>query len=486
MAKLGGFLLCLVFAIPFGGVGAFATWAIGKTALEAWQARDWVRVKATVEQATLEESRGSKGGATYRAEGSYAYVFQGVRHTGSRLGIGAMGGSDNIDDWHHEVNGRLEEARSSGRPITVWVDPDEPSRAVFDRDIRWKQLLFLVPFSLAFGGVGVGALVAGIAVLRGGDAAAAKPKPAAKASPRREGEAQHSQGGPMFFWIFAFFWNALSFPIALLAVPAIIADRNWPGLLVLLFPLVGLGLLWAAIAATWQAWKSRGTEAAPAATARSVPGKFAAQAARAMFDPGLRPGARVATEPAVAIEPSLAQVEEAGGTLTVRYSRRRRLGLAVVTFACGAIATAIAVLLLLDEGLGVGTVILLAVASLLDLGAVSLVAGSLVVRARAGELVVEQRGLRGARSWKLSPQEIREVRPMVSYTVNDRPYFTLQAHTISGEQVPLGNSLPGTELTDALARRIARAAGIDAGRLRGAQGATAAYATGSAAARPRA
>ena len=94
-------------------------------------------------------------------------MFAGKPYTGSRLGMSKVGGSDNIDDWHHEVNARLEDARAAGKPVTVWVNPDNPAESVLDREMRWGELLFLVPFSLAFGGVGVGALVAMFFVLQG-------------------------------------------------------------------------------------------------------------------------------------------------------------------------------------------------------------------------------------------------------------------------------------------------------------------------------
>ena len=56
-----------------------------------------------------------------------------------------------------------------------------------------------------------------------------------------------------------------------------------------------------------------------------------------MFDPqgaaSLRPGTRAAGRRDVEIPPAIADVEEQGGTLTLRYSARRRLGLAIALFA---------------------------------------------------------------------------------------------------------------------------------------------------------
>jgi len=60
MGKLGSVAFCLLFAVVFGGVGVFASWAIASTVLEAQRAKDWVRVKASVDDASLDTSRGSK------------------------------------------------------------------------------------------------------------------------------------------------------------------------------------------------------------------------------------------------------------------------------------------------------------------------------------------------------------------------------------------------------------------------------------------
>jgi hypothetical protein len=463
MGKLGSVAFCLLFAVVFGGVGVFASWAIGSTVLEAQRAKDWVRVKASVDDASLDASRGSKGSVTYRAGGRYRYAFQGRQYTGSRLGISSVGGSDNIDDWHQEVNARLEDARAAGKPITVWVNPDNPSESVFDREMRWSEIVFLIPFALAFGGVGVGALVALVFVLRskgeGGAQAAVD-----RATSRRGANGQ-ANAAPGFLWFFAFMWNAISFPIAFLAIPDIVERGEWVGLLVLLFPLVGIGLLWAAVSATWAAWLARrgaGKAPARARPAASAPGRFAAQAARAMFDPqaaaASRLGAGPAGRPEVDIPPAIAEIEERGGTLTLRYSARRRLGLAIALLLTGSILSLIGMALFFaGDGL-FGGVVMFVIGGLLDVSAVALFVGNLTVTVKAGELSVEQASLFGRKSWRLRREAIRSLQPTVSYTVNGLPYYSLHADTLA-ERVPVGNSLKGADVADAVARRIARALG---------------------------
>jgi hypothetical protein len=459
VGKLGGVLACLLFAIPFGGVGAWATWAIGTTLMEAHRAQDWVKVRATVDQASLHEAGGSDGGTTYLAEGRYRYSYGGRQYTGTRLGISTVGGSDNIDDWHQEVNARLADAKAAGRPVTVWVNPEDPAQAVFDRELRWREVLFLVPFSLAFGGVGVGALVAMVHVLKGTGGEGG----ATQAVNRAVGAGATGRGGSArFLWVFAFFWNALSWPIAFLAVPGIVRDGEWVGLLVLLFPLVGLGLLWAAVSASWNAFvsKRRGADEVPRPPARSAPGAFAAQAARAMFDPQQRAVQRGGwgKDRGPEIPPAVVEIEEHGEVLDLRYSGRRHLGWAIAFFATGAILTLIGAAMFASGDSVVGSVAMIAIGTLVDVGAVALLVGRLAVNVKVGELAVEKSGLFGRKSWQVRREAVGAIQPVVSYTVNGLPYYSLFAET-GGDRVPLGTSLKGPEMADAVARRIVRALG---------------------------
>ena len=227
----GGAFVALIFAVCFGAVGVFATWAIVDTLVDGWSARDWVRVKAEV--------------LKYGADGlQYRYRIGEKDHTGTRLGVGFLEPSD-VDG---DVDFRLTTALSEKKPITVFVNPDKPSQSVVDPAIPWMMVLFMTPFALGFGGVGLGALYAVFAMLR----------------PAREDKQPTMAAGPgagaLALWAFAFFWNVISFPIALIAVPEMMKTGEWLGLLILLFPLIGLLLVWAAVKSTWMAIRMGGTE----------------------------------------------------------------------------------------------------------------------------------------------------------------------------------------------------------------------------------
>ena len=222
--KLKTVMACLLFALPFGGVGAGAAYVIGKAIYDGHRASDWVRVKADLQ--------GFGNGNI-----DYSYVFNGQRYHGDRLGTNPIGGTDNVDSWHEDVDAHLSEARSQSKPIMVWVNPDNPSESMFDRQIRWKLMLFASVFAFGFGGVGVGALAfAAVSLLP-------------RRVRRKAGKAESTGLG--IIWAFAFFWNVIAFPTALLAIPQMWEEGNFVGFLVLIFPLIGLFLAWCALKMTW-------------------------------------------------------------------------------------------------------------------------------------------------------------------------------------------------------------------------------------------
>ena len=267
-SKLGGTLFALLFAIPFGGVGAFATYGLAKTFGDSLRAEDWVLAQAKVDDAALQTSRGSKGGTTFLAAGAYRYNFGGRQYVSTQLGFNPMGGSDNVGDWHETMAAFMEEAKASGKTIPVYVNPDDPAEAVVDRDVRWAMVAFMAVFAVLFGGVGIGAIAAigfiwfgkkgrarrakqgSIAAYAGerNRAAVAGAKASPGNAPSVESGARKSALG---LWIFAIVWNLFTVPMAILVVSEVVGKGGeWMGLLVLIFPLAGALVLWSAIAQT--------------------------------------------------------------------------------------------------------------------------------------------------------------------------------------------------------------------------------------------
>ena len=232
MSKLGAVLACLLFAACFGGVGAGASWALWKMIDDAHRAQRWVQVPAQVESF-------DRGSVAYR------FVLNGREYHGDRLGPDPLGGTDNLDSWHQDMASRLRDARDSKSPVPVWVNPENPAESMVDRDIRWKLAVFMLPFALGFGGVGVGALFVLVRTL------ARRDEPAAAAMPVRRPSGAVT--GLAARWAFVIMWNVIAFPIGILVLPEALDKGHWIALLVLFFPLIGVLILWGTIMDTLRA-----------------------------------------------------------------------------------------------------------------------------------------------------------------------------------------------------------------------------------------
>jgi len=111
------------------------------------------------------------------------------------------------------------------------VNPDNPSESVFDREMRWSEIVFLIPFARARRGRGRGG--AGGAGLRPRSKGEGGAQAAVDRATSRRGANGQANAAPGFLWFFAFMWNASPFPIAFLAIPDIVERGEWVGLLVL-------------------------------------------------------------------------------------------------------------------------------------------------------------------------------------------------------------------------------------------------------------
>lgn len=256
-SRLGATFFALLFAVPFGGVGVFASWMIGSMVRDHLASGDWVLVQANVEEAELVASRGSKGGTSYAAKGTYRYSIGGRDYTSTRLGLDRLGGSDNVGDWQEEMAAFLKDAKEAGRTIPVFVNPEQPGDAMVDRDLRWGWIAFMALFAIAFGGVGLGALyMIGLTWLTREPFDKVRPSTGSRARAASTGSKAatdpiRSDSGHLgLLWFFTVIWNGVSIPAALLAVPQMWHTGEWMLLLVLLFPLVGALLLWGALAQT--------------------------------------------------------------------------------------------------------------------------------------------------------------------------------------------------------------------------------------------
>jgi hypothetical protein len=235
----------MLFALPFAavGVGAFV-WGVW-TLLDWRETSSWVPTSAQIVTVELEEHEDDEGGSTYETTATYRYDYSGTTYTGTRVAIDT--GSDNIGSFQQRLYTELRSAQASNLPVTAYIDPDEPSRAILNRDLRPGMFLLKGLFALVFGGVGFG-LLFGVRYAAKKQVAENKLRDRFPDEPWRwrpewaNGRIAASTRAATYVVIaFAVLWNLISLPAALI-VPGELAKGNMAAAIALLFPLVGLGL----------------------------------------------------------------------------------------------------------------------------------------------------------------------------------------------------------------------------------------------------
>ena len=142
----------LFFAIFWCGItGAFAG-ILAVTGWRVWDAQKrFVPVQGTVTESRVDESRGSKGGTTYKPHVAYRYTVAGREFHGDRYEFGSMSSSDG-----YARSSEVVRRCAPGAAVTVYYDPARPESAVLVRELPggfFFMLLFLQPFLLV--GIGV-------------------------------------------------------------------------------------------------------------------------------------------------------------------------------------------------------------------------------------------------------------------------------------------------------------------------------------------
>jgi hypothetical protein len=154
--------LCVFFI----GLGVWVSWdSTAPHVASAIQIRSWEPAEARLLAVDLERhhNRSSRSTTTtYEVKARYAYTWQGKPFEGTRIGVATE--PDNIGSWQNETHARLREALKKSQPVTAWVDPAAPDRAVLDRDLRLGLLAMKSVFGLIF--IGVGSLLAAALFLK--------------------------------------------------------------------------------------------------------------------------------------------------------------------------------------------------------------------------------------------------------------------------------------------------------------------------------
>ena len=225
------------------GAALFAAFLLMPTLYGWWQARGWPSTQGELLHAGLATHHGSDS-TTYEATARYCYRVQGRRYCSNRVAVAK--GADNVGHFQQRLAARLESAYRLKQPVTVYYDPADPTRALLDRSLRPKLLLFQSLLVIFFGGAGLGLAYLGWR----GKPEVTGPVPEDKpwlARPEWHEERIFSsaRANLVFPWVFTIGWNLLSIP-ALVSFPELLQDEGAKAWLLLFMPLVGLGTLaWA-------------------------------------------------------------------------------------------------------------------------------------------------------------------------------------------------------------------------------------------------
>jgi hypothetical protein len=213
MSKAHAVLLWLVLGVVFAGVGVGASWVLSRTLYDRQRAQQWVSVPAKVDAFT---------GRVVE----YHYTFRGERYRGDRLG--PIPFSVESDDSRFAAAAAvLDAAARTGKPITVWVNPDAAAESMFERDVAWRAIAMMVSFALVFSGIGITLLYVVTRIVR---------------SPlKRFAKVQQGRSLAPLVWGFAFMWNAIIVPIAIVAIHEAITEQQF-GLIASLF-MVPIGIV---------------------------------------------------------------------------------------------------------------------------------------------------------------------------------------------------------------------------------------------------
>lgn len=240
--------MMLLLGLPFAGVGLITLFlSIIPNLLEWQQMKSWSEVNARLERAELVIDN-SGDSSTFSASARYRYEYQGKQYTGERVAI--MDGSDNIGDFQRKLGYELAEAWRQQQPVPAWVNPDNPAEAVLTRDLHWGMVGFLTIFVLLFGSIGIGLTGSALINLWRETPLALRARQSRLEQQRTHMEVHcNSNSGLWQIWGFTFIWNLLAL-LGVQAVPRELAAGNYLFLLILVFPLIGLFLLFQATRAT--------------------------------------------------------------------------------------------------------------------------------------------------------------------------------------------------------------------------------------------
>ncbi len=229
----------LIFGLIFAGGGFFF---LSETAIPTWQ--NWQSMHNW--QPGFAQLISASGAENY-TEAHYRYEFGGLDFEGTRVYVADF--KDNIGSYHADMLQLLRRYQQSGQPLPIWINPHFPQESVIDREMRWGLFLLMSAFCSVFILIGLAVIYGSVSSKKLQQQTSGESKITDWQSRKGWGSAKIASDavkGAWFYWLFAIFWNAISTPIIFI-LPDELENENYIALVALLFPLVGIFLLYKAI-----------------------------------------------------------------------------------------------------------------------------------------------------------------------------------------------------------------------------------------------
>jgi hypothetical protein len=244
-SSLLGLGLTAVLASPFALIGTVLAHRTVWTVVTTWTMQGWPTAPATLQHVELE----AQGSNSRRTRATYSYLVDGRSFNGKTV---TLYGADNLGSFQQRAYDELQGYLSRQAPYPVHFNPREPGESILMPVVRWEAVSFSLIFVVLFGGAGYGLLIgaySGYRRLRI-EAALVAQYPNEPWRHRIEwstGRIQSDQNSAARgAVILAVMWNVCSWPMVF-AVPEKLQAGEYGGLLLLLFPALGLGLVYWAI-----------------------------------------------------------------------------------------------------------------------------------------------------------------------------------------------------------------------------------------------
>ena len=221
--RIGVAILWLSFVLIFGSTGwFFGLKPVSTTVGNWWMARDYQAVQGTVVERAGKDADGEFKWLAAR------YDVGGKTRETSRM---TVLDDEAIDEPANDaVQSALRPNLGAEKPVTVWVSPRDPEVAVVSRDLPLKPVVARLPLAIGFAVFALAGVSGALGALF-------------------SFEYYQKQFDVIGLWVFAALWCGFIFPVLMLVLSQA-SIETFAVVFVGLFVLVGVLLLWGAVAAT--------------------------------------------------------------------------------------------------------------------------------------------------------------------------------------------------------------------------------------------